>query len=197
MDVSKLCPSCWLSLIPRDPQAALQQLLDIIPSLSVQGVVIWMSYVAVLFILTLVIPGKRVLGRADEGTSYPRPSYKINGLSVAMTFFVAWLACVYSGLLSPTLLYDNFGEIFAAANIWAFTLVFLHWFIPTYITHRVSPLTNGIPVVLRWWFGVELHPALFGIDLKTFAYRPGMLGFLISSTSAALMQYSIYGKLGR
>lgn len=43
------------------------------------------------------------------------------------------------------------------------------------------------------WYGTCLNPRNFGIDWKTFAYRPAMLGVFLMNLSVALKQYHLYG----
>jgi len=43
--------------------------------------------------------------------------------------------------------------------------------------------------------GLELNPSLIGIDLKTWAIRPGLIGWILINFSVAAKQYEITGTL--
>ena len=165
------------------------------------GVISWCTFVFSLFILSYILPSSKewVRGRADECTNYPPPQYKINGLRVIMIWSMLYAALCYIHVLSPSLIIDHFSEILSASFLWVCCLTLLHWVIPKYITKRVSPLTTTyhIPKYLEWFYGVELHPSFFGLDCKTFAYRPGMLGYALIVSSLAYKQYVTYHTLGR
>ncbi len=143
-------------------------------------------FVALLFLGSIVLPGRRVTGPGLAGQSR---TYKLNGLAaflIVMT--VACLAQVF-GWFSLSVLHTHFAALFVTANVFAF--VAAGWL---YLRGTRNP--DASPGFLRnYFFGSELNPAALGVDLKFFSYRPSLIGLALFNASFAVVQYETYGRL--
>ena len=144
------------------------------------------GFVGVLFLGSMFLPGRRVTGPEVEGQS---TTYTLNGLALfLMTVIAACLAQV-SGLFSLSVLQTHFAALFVATNVFAFALSgWLYW--------RGAKPREAPPGPWRgFFFGVELNPTWFGVDLKLFSYRPSLIALALFNVSFAVAQYETYGGL--
>ncbi|MYA28710.1 MAG: DUF1295 domain-containing protein [Nitrospira sp. SB0666_bin_27] len=144
------------------------------------------GFVGVLFLGSMLLPGRRVTGPKVEGQS---TTYTLNGLALfLMTVIVACLAQV-SGLFSLSVLHTHFVALFVVTNIFAFALSgWLYW-------RGAKPREASPGPWQGFFFGVELNPAWFGVDLKLFSYRPSLIALALFNASFAIAQYETYGGL--
>lgn len=145
-----------------------------------------LTFVGVLFLGSMLLPGPQVTGPDIDGQS---TTYKLNGLALfLMTVIVAGLAQV-SGWFSLSVLHTYFAALFVATNGFAFALSgWLYW--------QGSRPHDAPPGPWRgFFFGVELNPAWFGVDLKLFSYRPSLIALALFNASFAVVQYETYGAL--
>jgi 7-dehydrocholesterol reductase len=144
-----------------------------------------------LFILWF-IPGKDYYGIITNTNS--RPLYKDNGLLcylVTMYTFILF-SCGFN-FFSPTIIYDNFGDILASLNI--IGLVFC---ILLYLKGILFPSSqdNGTTgnIIFDFYCGVELHPSIAGINIKQFTNcRFGMMSWALIIVSFSYKQQELYG----
>jgi 7-dehydrocholesterol reductase len=139
-----------------------------------------------------LLPGKRF-----EGLPTPSghvPVYKANGpLAFALTLLLYWLFAFQLRLFSPTIIYDHFGELLGALNIFALLFCLM-----LYLKGRYKPSTSdagisGNPIFDYYW-GTELYPRILGFDLKLFTNcRFGMMGWGLLLISYAAKQHSLHG----
>ncbi|PRQ08717.1 hypothetical protein [Enhygromyxa salina] len=171
---------------------------------SLEGVLFGLAtyglFIVVLFALTKLLPGQMVLGQPLPGSG-KRLTYKVNG----MALFVAVHMLIFVGAwfldLSLTPLLDNFWSLLVAANI--ITIVWL------VLMNRGSrarlrkaeergEATTDDPkhsLIGRLWYGIELNPVFLGVDLKTFAYQPSLIGLGVLNVAFAWAQYEQLGHL--
>lgn len=131
-------------------------------SLSVIG-----GYMLFQLVLMIIVPGDRV-----EGPITPKgniPVYKDNGFRIYLITMATFAGLTFYlktyTSYSPSLVYDNFGDLMASMN--AFALVFCTIL---YLKGAVAPSTtdsglSGNPIFDYYW-GTELYPRIFGIDVK-------------------------------
>ena len=144
------------------------------------------GFVGALFLGSMLLPGRRMTGPEVEGQS---TTYTLNGLALfLMTMIVACLAQV-SGLFSLSVLQTHFAALFVVTNVFAFALSgWLYW--------RGAKPRDVPPGPWRgFFFGVELNPTWFGVDLKLFSYRPSLIALALFNASFAVAQYETYGEL--
>ncbi len=144
------------------------------------------GFVGALFLGSMLLPGRRVTGPEVEGQS---TTYTLNGLALfLMTVIVACLAQA-SGWFSLSVLHTHFAALFVVTNVFAFAVSgWLYW--------RGAKTRDARPGPWRgFFFGVELNPTWFGVDLKLFSYRPSLIALALFNASFAVVQYETYGGL--
>jgi delta14-sterol reductase len=147
-----------------------------------------LAWIVVLFLFARFLPGIHAAGAfLQDGT---RKSYKLNGLPV---FLLTTLAVILGTSLwqwSLTPVAAHFWSLFIAANMISFLIAGILYYCGKENNKGLSGAKGFFP---DFWLGTRLHPSLFGIDLKTFAYQPSLLGTMILNTSFAYIQYEMYG----
>lgn len=143
-------------------------------------------------ILMKIIPGKVVYG--PETPSGEIPQYKDNGLTCYLITIAAFVICTCVLNLFPmTILYDHFGDILGALNLFSFlfclALYFKGRFAPSSKDHGASG-----NFIFDYYWGTELYPRIFGWDVKQFTNcRFGMMSWIIICLSYAAKQNELYG----
>lgn len=121
-----------------------------------------------------------------------RLGYRMNGW---FSFWCTWavlLIVVWSGWLSSTIAYDQFGPLLTAANIAAFLFAtFL------YVWGKPSPDRGPTGIALYdYVMGVSLNPRVRSFDLKFFCEsRPGLILWVAINASLAAKQYELHGHI--
>ena len=109
-------------------------------------------------VLMLKIPAKSYYGpETADGT---RPRYHDNGLLyyILTSLWYTILICLRPDVAG--LVYDNLGQILGTLNISALVLCGL------LLIKGRSNVRPSTPVVYQFYSGVEVHPQVFGIDIK-------------------------------
>ena len=166
--------SAWLA--SRCPVAAL-------PSLRATAYLT--AYFCFLAIVGEILPGVVIDGQVlSDGT---RKQYKCNGLRLLVITVAAYLAAVEYGVMEATVIADMAGELFTTMFLGTVLISVL-----LYITGRLSKSTSASlkpsptsGFIHDFVIGVQLNPTFLGIDLKFFAYRPAMIGWLLLNLSLA------------
>ncbi len=157
---------------------------------------LWIIVVFAAFELALLqfLPGPTFDGPPTP-TGY-RPQYKLNGVSSWVLTHVAFLGASYGlGWFSPSIVYDHFGELLITLCASAFVFC---WFL--YFKGIYAPSTpdagRSKNVIFDYFWGIELHPSLFGVNLKQlFNCRIGMMGWSLTVISFAARQFQDIGTL--
>jgi hypothetical protein len=144
------------------------------------------GFCAALFVGALFLPGPTVEGfRQPDGRT---KHYRINGLALWIATHLVLIVGWFFGLsLAP--LVDRFWSLFAAANLVA--LIGTAYLYLSAKSRRAGP----IGTIKDLWFGAELNPTLLGVDLKTFAYQPSLIGLWLLNLAFAYRQYETLGTL--
>ena len=151
-----------------------------------------LTFMAVQLTLMRLIPGGRF-----EGPITPQgnvPVYKNNGFACFIITVFLFLFCSYRlHWFLPTIIYDNFGSIIAALNV--FSLIFCLFI---YFKGKYAPSTSDCGAsgnfIFDYYWGTELYPRVFGWDIKVFTNcRFGMMGWPIIILSFAAKQSQVYG----
>jgi 7-dehydrocholesterol reductase len=136
-------------------------------------------------------------GRRCEGPPSPAgdiPVYKANGVAafvLTLTLFV--LCSVGLGLFPATIIYDHFGEILGALNIFALLFCVCLCLKGLYAPSGTDHGSNGNPIFNYYW-GTELYPRILGWDIKMFiTCRFAMMGWTLILLSFCAKQHEIYG----
>ena len=142
--------------------------------------------------LMRLLPGKRFEGPTTPAGNIP--VYKANGVAAFLvTLFTFWLCSYPMGLFSPAIIYDNFGGLLGALNV--FSLVFC---LILYLKGRLSPSTKDSShtgnFIFDYYWGTELYPRIAGWDVKMFTNcRFGMMGWPLIILSFAAKQHELTG----
>jgi 7-dehydrocholesterol reductase len=143
-------------------------------------------------LLLVLLPGKVHLGPVTPGGN--RPRYRMNGLGAWFVTHALLVVAAYPlGLFRLGEIYDNLGSIIVICNLLALVLCgVLYW----KGVHHPSSSDNGTTGNLVWdyFWGVELHPTLFGQSLKQYVNcRLSMMGWSMIAVGCAAKQYEAHG----
>jgi len=148
-----------------------------------------------IFSLFQILLMKYLPGKRFEGPITPKgniPVYKANGIfafSVSMVSFVV-ASCVLK-LFSPTIIYDNFGPLLGALNVFSLLFCLMLYFKGKYKPSSSDYGMTGNKVFDYYW-GTELYPRIFGIDVKMFTNcRFGMMSWSIIVLSFLFKQQEL------
>ncbi len=155
-----------------------------------KGAGMCLGFIGLLFALSALVPGRREEGvKLDDGS---RVAYKLNGLAIFVLLAAAIGGATAAGVLSLATVTRHFVAIFIAANAFSFAMTFA-----LYFAGRNSPGAPREGFVRDLYYGVELNPSLWGVDLKMFSYRPSLMGLAIINVSFAYVQWEAYGHLSQ
>jgi len=142
--------------------------------------------------LSLKIPSKTFSGPTTPAGYIPK--YSANGTQYYLVSLAVYLVTVYMYPDIPLDIVDNFGDIISSLNL--FSLLFCTYLL---IKGRLFPeVREGAlekPLPYLFYAGIELHPRLFGVDIKQWTNcRVGMLGWalLVLNFSIASIQLNTF-----
>lgn len=143
-------------------------------------------------ILMRVVPGKSWTGPITPNGNVP--VYKANGvLCFFTTLFLFYLGAYQFHWFSPAIVYDNFGGILGALNIFSLLFCLFLYFKGRFAPSSSDSSTTG-NFIFDYYWGTELYPRVWGWDLKMFTNcRFGMMGWPIIILSFAAKQHEVYG----
>jgi protein-S-isoprenylcysteine O-methyltransferase Ste14 len=160
------------------------------PRPSRAGSVMYGVWLLLQVALYLALPARTRSGTAlEDGT---RLTYRMNGWLAFWCTCVLIAALAWSGIMPPTIGYDEFGPLLIAANVTAFAIA-------------VSATRKGWPHILAgpqgqpfrlaaFVMGTELNPRIGSFDLKFFCEsRPGLILWVALDASCAAKQYALHG----
>jgi len=151
-----------------------------ISSLLNTGTTFSWTVVAVFMVwtfLSLKVPSAIFDGPATPTGYVPR--YSANGTQFYFVSLACYLILVYMFPNLPVEIFDNFGDIVSTLNVFSlvfcvFLLIKGRWF------PEVSEGALDKPLPYQFYAGIELHPRLFGVDIKQWTNcRMGMMGWAL------------------
>lgn len=163
-------------------------LLGRIPAPTPLSVAIFLGWFFLQALLQIAAPGKTSFGLplADG----QRLAYKMNGPFSFWFSMAAAALVVYTGLLSPSVLYDQFGPLLTTANLFTLVLsLYLYWL------GKASPKPERLSGnrLYDFFMGTALNPRIGSFDLKLFCEaRPGLIGWVLINFSMAAKQYQLH-----
>ncbi len=143
-------------------------------------------------LLMKIIPGKPFLGPITPKGNVPL--YKANGVACFLITLSTFFILSYGlHLFSPTIIYDELGNILGALNLFSLLLC-----LALYFKGLFAPSTSDCGSSGRFFFdyywGTELYPRVLGWDIKQFTNcRFGMMAWPILILSYAAKQSELYG----
>jgi len=155
----------------------------------------WMC-IAVFSIAQILImkwtPGKKFYGPITSKGNVP--VYKANGpqaffISIGLFYTLSFKLHVFS----PTIIYDHFGEILSALNLLSLFFCFI-----LLLKGKLWPSTSDCGssgnFIFDYYWGTELYPKIFGVDVKKFLNcRFGLVLWSLVIISFAAKQSQLYG----
>jgi delta14-sterol reductase len=163
------------------------------------GLAIEAGFIVALFLLTKLLPGPKALGQPLPNGD--RQTYVMNGMALFVaTHMFLFVGAKFFGL-SLTPLLREFWSLLVAANI--ITLIWLAFMYRAGMRNVAEAAKAGHEdretlergPLARMWYGVELNPSAFGVDLKVFAYQPSLIGLGVLNVAFAWAQYEQLGTL--
>ncbi len=156
----------------------------------------WPSTSAVSIVLVFVLFEAILLqwlpGKIYEGPITPmgnRPRYKLNGVLAWFVTHALFLGCSFGlHLFKAGIIWDHFGEILATLSLFALIFCLFLYFKGRYWPSSEDHSVSG-NFIWDYYWGVELHPTLFGINLKQLTNcRFSMMGWSVIVCSFAAKQ---------
>jgi Delta14-sterol reductase len=143
----------------------------------------WVGFVGGLFVLRKVVPGPVRLGQPlRDGT---RKSYKLNGLYLLLILAGGLAVGELAGLHPLSTVHRLFWPLLVVANV--FSVI--------HTVYLFAKRDGSHGVLHDFWFGAELNPELWGVDLKMFAYLPSLMGLWVLNLSFGAAQWDALGHL--
>lgn len=182
------------SIVPLFTFAGWHSVLTHLPGPSWIAIGIVLIFLIVEIILLQFLPGKIFEGPITPAGD--RPRYKLNGIPAWLITHILFFGASFGlHLFDAGIVWDHFGEILSTLILLAFifciALYFKGIFLPTSTTRSISG-----NFIWDFYWGVELHPTLFGINLKQLINcRFSMLGWSLIVCSFAAKQTALNGHL--
>ncbi|XP_052799146.1 uncharacterized protein LOC128230743 [Mya arenaria] len=142
-----------------------------------------------------VLPGKTVNGPMTAMGNIP--VYKNNGFlhyGVTMVGFAILTLVLKQYGLSPTIVYDRFGELLVFINVFALVFVLFLCLKGLYFPSSSDSGKTGHGFIFDYYWGTELYPRILGIDIKVLTNcRFGMTIWPLLVCTYALKSYELHG----
>jgi len=163
------------------------------------GLLTYGGFIVFLFLLTRLLPGKKVVGQPLPGSG-ERLTYTINGMALFVATHMAIFSAAWFFDVSLTPLLDNFWSLLVAANLITFAwLALMYRAGRKRLAKRAKPSAEDEQAkrgaLARFWYGIELNPQFLGVDLKVFAYQPSLIGLGVLNVALGWAQYEQLGHL--
>ncbi len=165
---------------------------DNFPHPSRQAVAMVLVFVAFEAVLLRWLPGKSFEGPITPAGS--RPRYKLNGVAAWLVTLGAFFGCSSGlGLFSAGIVYDHFGSLLITLVVFALLFCLFLYFKGCYWPSSEDRSVSG-NFIWDYYWGVELHPVLFGVNLKQLINcRLSMMGWSVIVCSFAAKQGELTG----
>lgn len=154
------------------------------------GFAMAVGFCAFLFVGSMVVPGRKLKGvKLADGS---RITYTLNGLALFLLTMLVIGVGSWFGWIDLSLLRTHFWGVFVAANVLSVVMTAI-----LFLRGRRDGHRHGGPLgpLRDLWYGVELNPSWFGVDVKMFSYRPSLIGLAVINASFAVIQWQQYGHL--
>lgn len=184
------------SLMQFFASANLDTIAPLVPRPTWRAARILMLWAALQALLMVLLPGKTHYGPVTPMGN--RPRYKLNGVpAYILTHGLLYLGAYPLGLFSPSIVYDEFGPILVLCNLFGLLFCVFLYLKGVYFPSTTDAGRSG-NLIFDYYWGVELHPRLFGLDLKQyFNSRLAMMAWSVILLSFAAKQVELHGHLSR
>jgi len=161
------------------------------PTLAAAGIIA--IFFVVELLLLLFLPGE-----VKHGAVTPRgnhPSYRLNGVPAFFATHALFWAGVGLGLYPASIIYDHYGSLLSTLCVFALGFCGFLWWKAKHRPSSSDVTITGNPL-FDYFQGMELHPRLFGVDLKQLCNcRLSLMGWSVIIVSFAAKQHSLYGQV--
>ncbi len=149
-------------------------------------------YIPLQILMMKLLPGKPYQGPITPMGNVP--NYKDNGLlSFGISIGLFFFASEGMGWFPAGILYEHWGELLAALNLFALLFCLGLYFKGRFAPSSTDASTSG-NVIFDYYWGTELYPRIWGIDLKMLTNcRIGMTGWALAAISFAFAQRDLIG----
>lgn len=141
-----------------------------------------------------VLPGSRVEGPMTEKGN--TPVYVDNGFAhylITMAGFAVLTVVLKMYGMSPSIVYDRFGDLLAFMNLVSIVLCLYLYFKGVHAPSSTDCGKSGVFIFDYYW-GTELYPRILGIDIKVFTNcRFGMTVWPLLVVIYNIKSYELYG----
>jgi 7-dehydrocholesterol reductase len=149
------------------------------------------AFIALQMVLMRVVPGKPF-----EGPLTPKgnvPVYRANGVAAFVITLGSFIAASRAGVIRPTIIYDNFGPLLGALNVFSLGFCLLLYFKGRRAPSSSDSGTSGNRIFDYYW-GTELHPSILGWNVKVLTNcRFAMMSWPLIILSFAAKQDALHG----
>ena len=175
------------SLIPLLSAAGWSSVAQHWPWPSLPAAAIVLTFLAVELILLQALPGQVFEGPLTPSGN--RPRYKLNGVAAWFVTLALFFGCSFGlHLFNAGIVWDHFGEILATLVLLALFFCLFLYFKGRYWPSSQDHSLSG-NFIWDYYWGVELHPALLGVNLKQLINcRFSMMGWGVIVCSFAARQ---------
>ena len=171
----------------------ISQLASLTLAGALESATAFSAYLALLFVLAKVLPAQQLLGVKNADGS--QILYRLNGFATFLAIVLLGAVGSRLGWFSLRFIYDHYLGLLLAANVFAFATTFALYAKGRAAGEKLRPGVLG--AIQDMFFGVELNPAVLGVDLKMFSYRPSLIGLGLINVSFAVVQLEKYGTLSQ
>ncbi|HEY2773777.1 MAG TPA: 7-dehydrocholesterol reductase [Candidatus Binatia bacterium] len=175
------------ALLPLFTTAGWQSVLAHWPWPTFSAAAIILGYATIQGALLQWLPGKTFEGPITPGGN--RPRYKLNGVAAWFVTHALFFGCACGlHLFNLGIVWDRFGAILATLVLFALVFCLFLYFKGIHWPNSPDRSVAG-NFIWDYYWGVELHPTLFGINLKQLINcRFSMMGWSVIVCSFAAKQ---------
>mmetsp|Transcript_20233 Transcript_20233/g.20342 ORF Transcript_20233/g.20342 Transcript_20233/m.20342 type:complete len:442 (+) Transcript_20233:148-1473(+) len=185
---------CNGSLIQLVDAVKVNGALFAISKVSLTNVLAWkiiLSFMVFELALMRLVPGKEF--RATTTATGHVPIYNANGVECYFISIATLFGLSYFKLFSPSLVYDNMGDMLISMCVFALVICICLMFKGLYFPSTADSGSTGDTISDFFW-GTELYPRVLGFDIKQFTNcRFGMMYWQLGILCYAFKQYEVHG----
>ena len=171
-----------------------QPFVDSLPTLSWEATYYIAAFGVFQAFLQLAVPGKSFIGPISPKGN--RPVYKDNGVACFFITLIAFFACWKYEVFNPARIYDQFGQILNALNIFGNVLC-LFLTVKGYLFPSSTDAGSTGSFLFDYFWGTELYPRIGKhFDIKQWTNcRMGLMGWSVLPLCFMVKQLEATGSI--
>lgn len=182
------------TLSERSAWSAITEIWSSVYICSNFAIYVIIGYCVWALLLMKILPGKDVKGPITPKGNIP--VYKDNGfIHYVVTMITLFMLTIVLKRyeLSPSMVYDRFGDILGTLNIFSLVFCLVLYFKGLFAPSSTDCGSSG-NFIFDYYWGTELYPRIFGFDVKVFTNcRFGMMIWAVLVYIDALKSYELHG----